>query len=69
MFNDRFGESPVPVGIQMHSNGRIAFVANTNADVVAVIDLKNWKISSRLTAGHEPDGLGFSPIELGKKVS
>jgi hypothetical protein len=43
-----------------------AFVANTNADVVIVIDLKTWQIVDRLTAGNEPDGLGHSPLSLRK---
>ncbi|MFQ5824397.1 MAG: cytochrome D1 domain-containing protein [bacterium] len=64
LFSNRFGESPVPVGILIHPDGRHAYVANTNADLVTVIDLNTWKITNRLKAGREPDGLGFSPIEL-----
>ena len=59
-----FGRGPVPVGILIEPKGRLAFVANTNADVVTVIDLETWKILRRLTAGKEPDGLGYSPIIL-----
>lgn len=64
LFSDRFGESPVPVGILVHPNGGHAYVANTNADIVAVIDLNSWQITDQLKAGREPDGLGFSLIEL-----
>jgi YVTN family beta-propeller protein len=64
LFSDQFGESPVPVGILIHPNGRFAYVANTNADIIAVIDLSTWQITKRLKAGREPDGLGFSSIDL-----
>ncbi|MFQ5864752.1 MAG: cytochrome D1 domain-containing protein [bacterium] len=64
LFSDRFGDSPVPVGILIHPNGEQAYVANTNADIVAVIDLNSWQITNSLKAGREPDGLGFSPVEL-----
>ncbi len=64
LFQDRFGRGPVPVGILIEPDGKLAFVANTNADVVTVIDLTTWKIAGRLTAGKEPDGLGYSPVVL-----
>ncbi|MBT8259577.1 MAG: beta-propeller fold lactonase family protein [Bacteroidia bacterium] len=63
LFQD-FDDSPVPVGILIHPNNRFAFVANTNADLITVIDLDEMKITSRLTAGKEPDGLGYSPLNL-----
>jgi DNA-binding beta-propeller fold protein YncE len=56
----------VPVGILIAPELNQAFVANTNADVVIVIDLKTWQIADRLTAGNEPDGLGYSPLSLRK---
>ncbi len=65
LFRDRFGKSPVPVGILIAPGGELAFVANTNADVVSVIDLADWTITRRLTAGREPDGLAYSPLVLG----
>ncbi|MFQ5754023.1 MAG: beta-propeller fold lactonase family protein, partial [bacterium] len=64
LFSDRFGESPVPVGILIHPDGLQAYVANTNADIVTVIDLKKWEITNRLRAGKEPDGMAFSSIEM-----
>lgn len=57
LFGDQFDESPVPVGILIEPSGERAFVANTNADVVTVIDLKNWRVAGRLVAGKEPDGM------------
>lgn len=64
LFGDRFGKSPVPIGIVVPPDGTLAYVANSNADVVAVIDLKEWKVTGWIKAGREPDGLGFSPLSV-----
>ncbi|MET0534115.1 MAG: cytochrome D1 domain-containing protein [Steroidobacter sp.] len=58
----QFGDGPVPVGILMPDPLSVAFVANTNADTVTMIDLNTLKIVGRLKAGREPDGLGFSAV-------
>lgn len=60
----QFGAGPVPVGILMPTPLSLAFVANTNADTVTVIDLDTMKIVSRLKAGREPDGLGYSSLTV-----
>jgi DNA-binding beta-propeller fold protein YncE len=60
----QFGNSPVPVGILVAPELKHAFVANTNADVITAIDLKTWEIADRLTAGKEPDGLGYSRLSV-----
>lgn len=57
VFSDRFGKSPVPVGLLIAPDGKRAWVASTNADVVSVIDLEKLEVVGRLTAGREPDGL------------
>ena len=64
LFSDRFGDSPVPVGILIPPDGRHAYVANTNADIITVIDLKTFEIIDRLVGGKEPDGLGWTPLDL-----
>jgi YVTN family beta-propeller protein len=64
LFGGQFGQSPVPVGILVAPRLSHAFVANTNADIVTMIDLKTWQVAGRLTAGKEPDGLGYSPVTL-----
>jgi YVTN family beta-propeller protein len=61
LFSDRFDQSPVPVGIQIQPDGKLAYVSNTNADVISVIDLSTWKIVNRLRAGKEPDGMTWIP--------
>jgi YVTN family beta-propeller protein len=62
LFGDRFGASPTPIGIVIPPDGKHAYVANANADIVTVIDLKKWEISGRLPTGKEPDGLGWSQL-------
>ena len=64
LFGNQFGQSPVPVGILVNPKLSHAFVANTNADIVTMIDLKTWQVAGRLTAGKEPDGLGYSSVKL-----
>jgi len=64
IFGSQFGQSPVPVGILVSPRIGYAFVANTNADIVTMIDLKTWEVADRLTAGKEPDGLGYSRLTI-----
>ena len=63
LFSTRFGKSPVPVGLLIAPDGKRAWVASTNADVVSAIDLEALTVVSRVTAGKEPDGLAgvFGP--------
>lgn len=61
LFGDQFDDSPVPVGIVVHPDGRRAWVANTNADVISVLDLERWELVGRLVAGEEPDGMAWVP--------
>jgi YVTN family beta-propeller protein len=63
LFN-QFGESPAPIGILITPDGSHAFIANTRADIVTVIDLKQWKIKDRLVPGREPDGMAYSQLEM-----
>jgi YVTN family beta-propeller protein len=64
LFGDQFGASPVPIGILIHPNGSHAYIANSNADMVTVIDLKSWRVVNRIKTGKEPDGLGYSGLPV-----
>lgn len=64
LFENAFGDSPVPIGILIEPSGKRAYVANTNADIVTVINLETWEIERRLTAGKEPDGLAWVNREV-----
>ena len=43
----------------MHPNGLYAFVANSNADKIEVIDMKTFTLISTIGTGRVPDGLAF----------
>ena len=62
LFGDRFGESPVPVGLVVSPQGDRAWVAATQADAVVVIEPATLKVLDVVTAGREPDGMAYSPV-------
>jgi YVTN family beta-propeller protein len=64
LFAGTFDGSPVPVGILVQPDGRFAYVANTQADVVTVLDLGRLAIARRLVAGPEPDGMTWVPAPV-----
>lgn len=64
LFGDRFGESPVPVGLVPSPDGSTVWVAATQADAVVGIDPLSLEILDLLRAGREPDGMAFSPIDV-----
>jgi len=51
--------TPHPVGILMHPNGRYAFVSNSNANKIEVIDMNTFALVSTIGTGKVPDGLTF----------
>ena len=63
LFADEFAGSPVPVGLLISRDGKRAWVANTNADIVTVLDLTRLEVAGRIKAGKEPDGLGWSALK------
>ncbi len=61
-----FGNSSLPIGILVEPGGRRAFVAHANGDAISIVDLKEWKKVGVLTAGKEPDGMGYSKLTVKK---
>jgi YVTN family beta-propeller protein len=57
VFQKRFASSPAPVGILIAPDGKRAWIAATNADVVSVLDLERLRVADAWPTGHEPDGL------------
>ncbi len=51
--------SPHPVGIFMHPDGDYAFIANSNADKIEILDLHSLEIVSNINTGRVPDGIAF----------
>lgn len=62
LFGDRFGKSPVPVGLLIAPGGDRAWVAATQADAIAEFDPRTLEVVRVLRAGREPDGLAYSKL-------
>jgi YVTN family beta-propeller protein len=60
LFGNRFGRSSVPIGIEIAPDGQRAYIAHAQADVIQIVDLATWKPIGHLSAGAEPDGMGYS---------
>ena len=61
LFGDRFGDSPVPVGLVVSPDSATAWVAATQADAVVVVRTEDLVVQGLLTAGREPDGMAWAP--------
>ena len=68
LFRDQFGDSSVPIGILIPPDGKRAYVANANADLVSVVDLEQWKLTGVLKPGREPDGMAWSRHDVRKEA-
>jgi YVTN family beta-propeller protein len=51
--------TPRPVGILIHPNGLYAFVANSNANKIEVIDMRTFTLVSTIGTEKIPDGMTF----------
>ena len=60
LFGTQFGESPVPVGLVVSPDGKRAYVAATQADVVVVVDPMTLEVVDLIKAGEEPDGMAWA---------
>ncbi len=58
LFGSVFGDSPVPVGIAIDEKN-LVYVANSNADVVSIIDIEKGQILKTIKTGKEPDGIAI----------
>jgi len=61
-FGDRFGDSPVPVGLAIAPDGKSAWVAATQSDAVVVVDTETLEVLDLIRAGRQPDGMAYSPL-------
>ncbi len=58
---DRFlYHTPRPVGILMHPNGKYAFIANSNANKIEIIDTETMQIVSTISTGKVPDSMALT---------
>jgi len=60
------GYRPLPIGIMYHPDGKSAYVANSYAGYIAVIDTVTRQVTGTLQAGAEPDGMAHSHLMPGK---
>ncbi len=60
LFGDRFGESPVPVGLVISPDDKIAWVAATQSDVVVVVEVETLEVIDLIRTGKEPDGMAYT---------
>lgn len=60
----QWGDSSAPIGIVIRPGGKLAYVANANADAIAIVDLESWSVVGTLTAGKEPDGMAYSSLTV-----
>lgn len=51
--------TPRPVNIIMHPNGLYAFIANSNANKIEVLDMRTFTIVSTIGTGKVPDAIVF----------
>ena len=59
LFGDGFSKGAVPIGVLLTPDERYAYVASSYADVISVLDLKNWKVERLIEVSREPDGLAW----------
>jgi len=53
------GRAALPIGVEIHPDGRRAWVAVSGGDQLAVIDTASWEIVERWATDREPDALGI----------
>jgi hypothetical protein len=52
----------VPIGIEIVQPEMRAYIAHANADDISIVDLNTFTVAGTLSAGKEPDGMGYSPL-------
>ncbi|MHC4824215.1 MAG: beta-propeller fold lactonase family protein [Planctomycetota bacterium] len=61
LFGDKFGESPVPIGMVFADDDYHLFVSCAGADRIAVLDLRLGRVVGSIATDKEPDGIGWYP--------
>lgn len=64
LFGDRFGDSSVPIGVEIADDSQRIWVAHANADVVTEHDLATGRKLRTLRPGREPDGMAYSKLAV-----
>ena len=61
LFADRFGNSSIPIGIEIEPGGARIWIAHAGADAVQELDTETWRQLRVLATGREPDAMAWSP--------
>jgi len=64
LLGEQFARSAVPVGVLAPPGSAVAYVALSAMGEVVEIDLGSRVVIRRFDVGHEPDGLGYSPVRV-----
>jgi DNA-binding beta-propeller fold protein YncE len=64
LFGDRFGSSPVPVGLVVSPDEPRAWIAATQSDVVVALDSETLEVRGLIPTGREPDGMAYTPVAV-----
>ena len=57
----RIAVGKAPEGILMPSTGGLAYVAVNGDNFIAVLDLKTWQVTKKISTGAGPDGMAWIP--------
>jgi YVTN family beta-propeller protein len=57
----RIALGKMPEGILMPSSGGVAYVAVNGDNFIAVVDLKTWQVTKKISTGVGPDGMAWVP--------
>ena len=60
LFADQFGESSIPIGIEVEPGSRRVWIAHAGADAVQELEVGSWRQLRLLKTGREPDAMGYS---------
>ena len=50
----------MPEGILIPPAGGVAYVAVNGDNFIAVVDLKTWQVTKKITTGTGPDGMAWT---------
>lgn len=62
LFGTESEAQAMPIGILVEPSGKLAFIANTMADIVTVIDIPSARVLRRISTGRQPDGMTWVPL-------
>jgi YVTN family beta-propeller protein len=62
--DDQFGDSSIPIGIEIAPDGERVWIAHAGADRVQEINLDSWRQTRVFETGREPDAMAYSALAV-----